>query len=142
MGSEIFVDTGAWLALSDIRDQYHKDALQFYRTLREQRRQLITTNLVMGEAFVLIRRAGGAQPAFRFLDAVRQSAQLLKIYSTAEREAVAEKIIRQFSDQDFSFVDAVSFAVMRERNINEVFGFDHHFLVAGFMLQPDARKRS
>lgn len=137
MSREIFIDTGAWLALSDTRDQYHGRALQCYRALREQRRQLVTTNLVIGEAFILIRRAGGTQVAFRFLDAVRQSAQLLKVYSTIEHETEAEKILRQFADQDFSFVDTVSFAVMHERNITEAFAFDHHFLIAGFILQPD-----
>lgn len=136
MGREIFIDTGAWFALSDGRDQYHKRALQCYRALREQRQQLITTNLVIGEAFVLIRRAGGTQVAFRFLDAIRQSAQLVKVYSTTQHEAEAEKLLRQFADQDFSFVDAVSFAVMRERAITDAFAFDHHFLVAGFVLQP------
>lgn len=136
MSEAIFIDTGAWLALADMRDQYHREALQFYRALREQRRYLVTSNLVMGEAFSLIRRTGGTQVAFRFLDAVRQSAQLHKVYSTPEYEATAEKLLRQFVDQDFSFVDAVSFAIMRERDIAEAFAFNHHFLIAGYILYP------
>ncbi|MGI8915633.1 MAG: hypothetical protein ACR2JY_17915 [Chloroflexota bacterium] len=40
------------------------------------------------------------------------------------------------TDQDFSFVDAVSIADMRCRGIAEAFAFDHHFLIAGFTTVP------
>ena len=42
----------------------------------------------------------------------------------------------KYKDQDFSYADAVSFAVMRERDIDRVFAFDHRFLIAGFTLIP------
>ena len=47
-----------------------------------------------------------------------------------------EEVLRRYDDQDFSLIDAVSFAVMQERNITEAFAFDHHFLTAGFALTP------
>ena len=31
----IFVDTGAWIALSDQRDQYHGDAVAIYTQLKQ-----------------------------------------------------------------------------------------------------------
>jgi predicted nucleic acid-binding protein len=49
----------------------------------------------------------------------------------------AEEILRRYAEQDFSLVDAVSFAVMRERGIAEAFAFDRHFLIAGFTLVPE-----
>jgi predicted nucleic acid-binding protein len=33
-------------------------------------------------------------------------------------------------------VDAVSFAVMRQRGLTDAFAFDRHFLAAGFVLLP------
>ena len=48
----------------------------------------------------------------------------------------AKEILRLYADQDFSLADAVSFALMQQRNITEAFAFDRHFLTAGFMLQP------
>jgi len=133
---EIFVDAGAWIAISDTRDKYHAAAIQFYQRLLQERRRLVTTNLVVAEAHVVIRRAGGYQPAMRFLQSVRQSSRLLKVYSDPTLEAQAEAILRRYADQDFSFADAVSFAVMQERGITEAFAFDHHFSVAGFALVP------
>jgi len=47
-------------------------------------------------------------------------------------EAQAVVILRRYKDQDFSYVDAVSFAVMQQREISEAFAFDHHFTTAGF----------
>ena len=68
----------------------------------------------------------------RFLAKVQKLPRLIKIYSDPVMEAQAEAILRQFADQDFSYVDAVSFAVMQQREISEAFAFDHHFTTAGF----------
>ena len=51
-----------------------------------------------------------------------------------ETEARAFRLLRQYADQDFSYVDATSFVAMRHLSIREAFTFDHHFLVAGFSL--------
>jgi predicted nucleic acid-binding protein len=94
----------------------------------------VTTNLVITEAHIAIRRAGGHATAVAFLRSLRQSSRLVRIHSDPEIEEAAEAILGQYVDQDFSLVDAVSFAVMRQRSITEAFAFDHHFLTAGFVL--------
>jgi predicted nucleic acid-binding protein len=48
----------------------------------------------------------------------------------------AEDLLRRYREQDFSFTEAVSFAVMGQRGISEAFAFDRHFLTAGFILLP------
>ena len=137
MRGEIFVDTGAWIAISDRRDQHHAIAVGLYPRLLEQYRTLVTTNLVIAEAYVMIRRAGGYRPAMRFLDSIHRSSCILKIYSDKVLEELAEAILRRYEDQDFSFTDAGSFAVMGQRGIAEAFAFDRHFLTAGFVLVPE-----
>lgn len=52
-----------------------------------------------------------------------------------EDEAITDWLGR-YGDQDFSFTDAVSFAVMQERNIGEALTLDHHFAAAGFRVVP------
>ena len=54
----------------------------------------------------------------------------------AELEDTAEETLRRYDDQDLSYVDAVSFAVMKAQRLDTVFGFDHHFEVMGFSRQP------
>jgi predicted nucleic acid-binding protein len=39
-------------------------------------------------------------------------------------------------DKEWSFTDCVSHVVMRQREIREVFAFDHHFEQVGFVRLP------
>jgi uncharacterized protein len=133
---EVFVDAGAWIGIGDIGDQYHRAATDVYQDLLRQARTLVTTNPVIAEAYIAIRRAAGHRTAIRFLDTLEASSRVMKIYSNAALEGQGEEILRRYADQEFSFVDAVSFAAMRQRRIQEAFAFDHHFLNAGFTLLP------
>jgi hypothetical protein len=136
MAHVVFIDAGAWIALNDRGDRFHPSAVEYYQRLLRERSLLVTTNLVIAEAYINIRRAGGYQPAMRFLDSMRQSSRLTKVYADAGLEAEAEKLLRRYADQDFSLTDAVSFAVMQQRGITEVFGFDRHFATVGFVVLP------
>jgi len=136
VGREVFVDAGAWIAVTDIRDKYHKAASDLYGHLLTEGRMLVTTNLVIAEAYIIIRRTGGYEPAMRFLRSTRETVRLRKVYSDAELESEAEQLLERFSDQDFSLADAVSFVVMKDQGIEEAFAFDHHFVTAGFRLIP------
>jgi len=44
--------------------------------------------------------------------------------------------VPQTSDQDFSFTDCTSFALLSRLRIQEAFAFDHHFWAAGFVVVP------
>jgi predicted nucleic acid-binding protein len=138
MAREVFVDADAWIAVINQRDEYHAEAAAFYERLLREKRPLVTTNLVIAEAYAMIRRYTGSQPAIGFLDSIRQSSRLTKVYSDAALEAEAEKTLRRYADQDFSLTDAVSFVVMQQRGITEAFAFDDHFATAGFVVVPGA----
>lgn len=52
--------------------------------------------------------------------------------------AQAWSIFAQFNqDKQWSFTDCVSYAVMKELVITEVFTFDHHFSQMGLRRLPD-----
>lgn len=132
--SDVFVDSGAWIALSIEPDTHHERASRLFRQLTSEPRLMVTTNLIVAEAYEAIRRIGGTGVALRFLELTGGSPRLLKIYSDNRLEERAEAVLRQHDDQRFSFVDAVSFAVMHDRSIREAFAFDRHFETAGFFL--------
>ena len=85
---------------------------------------------------MILRRGLGHRAAVSFLESLRQSPRLLKICSTPELEREAEKLLQQYADQDFSYTDAVSFALMRQRGLGEAFAFDQHFATAGSVMLP------
>ena len=132
----LFVDTGAWFALADKSDQHHKQAIDIYPKLLSNYHHLKTTNLVIAETYILIRRSIGHQPAIKFLESIATSPRVNKIYSDSVFEKKAEDILRQYQDQDFSYTDAVSFVVMKQYEITQAFCFDKHFVTAGFTAIP------
>jgi len=136
LSTELFVDAGAWIALADADDQYHQLAAQAYPELLRRYRRLVTTNLAIAEAYIVIRRALGHTAAMAFLDGLGTSLRIEKVYSGPGLEVEAKRILRQYADQDFSYTDAVSFAVMRQNSISKAFTFDKHFVTAGFAVIP------
>jgi len=135
---KLFVDTGAWLAVIDPRDQYHPSASAFYRQALEAYRPLITTNLVVAETYVNLRRSLSHAAAIGFLDIIEQSSRIECVWSSPDLGSRARQILRQYTDQDFSYVDAVSFALMQEVEIIEAFAFDRRFTVVGFVCVPQS----
>ena len=130
----IFVDTSAWIALAVEDDRHHGEAVAVFPKLLK--RGLVTTNLVVAETYIVLRRAAGYRAAISFLELVGASHRIKKLYSDPRLEDEAERILRHYPDQDFSFVDAVSFAAMKRERIEEAFAFDRHFLIMGFRTMP------
>lgn len=133
---DIFVDTSAWIALVDKDDSHHKEAASSYPSLLKNHRNLITSNFVIAETYIIILNELGHKLAIDFLEKLKASPRILKIYSNEDIEAEAEPILVEYSDQDFSYTDAVSFVIMKRQKIRKAFSFDKHFVIAGFVNIP------
>ena len=57
-------------------------------------------------------------------------------HHTEQVERQAYEILERFADHPFSFVDATSFALMRQQRTRHAFAFDIHFATAGFLRVP------
>ena len=68
----------------------------------------------------------GIAAAGRFLRTIRQGNTVVVRVSSRD-EARAEEILFRYTDHDFSFTDALSFAVMERLHITYAFAFDKHF---------------
>jgi uncharacterized protein len=134
----IFVDTSAWLAVSDANDGNHASALRFHRELLKGGfGRMITTDFVLDESLTLIRRRVGAESVARFLQGVEESRSVQTIWVTADHFREARGVFLQQGSRSWSFTDCTSFVVMRELGIQTAFGFDGDFREAGFRVQPD-----
>jgi hypothetical protein len=136
VAAEIFLDTGAWVALQVPDDEWHEAAGATLRALLARATPLVTTNLVVGETYTYLRRTQGYQAAFRFVETLERSPRLTLVHVDEELERQAFALLRRHRDQAFSFVDGASFVVMRERGIHRAFAFDRHFAAAGFVRVP------
>ncbi len=133
---DIFVDTGAWVALADNDDAHHKNAVSVFPTLLKNSRALVTSNLVVAETYTLLLNELGHPAALSFLERLKASPRIKKAYSGDDIEEEAEGILRKYSDQDFSYADAVSFVIMKRQKIKKAFSFDKHFSTANFIVIP------
>ena len=132
MPAEFFIDTSAWYPLIVARHPDHARLASALRALIRNHRRLVTTNLVVAETHALLLRRVGRTTALTFLQTVGESPNVV-VRSSRELEAAAERDwLTRYDDQDFSFADGVSFAVMTERGIRDALTLDHHFVVAGF----------
>lgn len=133
----MLVDTGAWLAVVHRRDQYHTAAAAALRRLREERRRLVITNLILAELHLHLVHAMGPIRAAQHVQTILADPLIEEVFADRSLQAAAfTDWIQRFSDQPFTFTDAVSFAVMRSRGITAAFTFDRHFAVAGFRPLP------
>jgi len=129
----IFVDTGAWYALVDTDDADHGAASAF---LAANTLPLITTNAVFSEAVTLIRYRIGHEAACIFGQKLKESAFVRMVAVTPADEERAWEIFAKYRDQDFSFVDCTSFAVIQRMKLTSAFAFDRHFKVMKFTVVP------
>lgn len=131
----LFVDTSAWLALVNERDKWHSEAVEAYPNLLKTY-DLVTTNHILAETYELTRRRLGHAKVSFFVQQLHQSPRLQIVYTERDAELQAVSLLRQYADQNFSYVDAVSFALMQTWEIGQAFTFDAHFLVMGFERLP------
>lgn len=134
MRRAVFVDTSAWYALIAVDDNHHGEADRVFSRIRLEKMVLITTNHVVGETYTLLRGRLGASAARTFLERIRNSAAAERVFVAEDWESAAEELLLQYGDQDFSYVDAISFVTMRRLGITEAFAYDTHFEAAGFAL--------
>jgi hypothetical protein len=132
----LFVDTGGWLGVLDPKDKYHAPAADFFRRALSAYTSLVTTNLVIAETYINTRRSSNHEKAVAFLDLIEKSGRIHCVWSDDELEMSAREVLRLYHDQDFSYTDAVSFAVMQRDGIRDVFAFDRHFRTMGFIVLP------
>ncbi len=134
----IFVDSGAWIALLDRRDQHHDDAVIIYATLKQQNTRFLTTDYVIDETATWLRYRVNYLVAVEFLDLI-ESSEGTGDLTVAEIDSVlfheAEQLFRQYDTARLSFTDCTSFVVCRRRNISEAFAFDQHFPMMGITLR-------
>lgn len=135
MSKAVFIDTSAFYALAAHRDENHKAATETYERLLTQGVLFMLTDHILAESATLIRRRLGYQAAQDFLKLLEdgEAVQLFQVVDvdTSMIEA-AKEIFRKDADPKLSFVDALSFAVMRAQKIRQFFAFDEHFQKAGF----------
>ena len=124
---KVFVDTGAFIALTDADDENHKAAAAFYRNAREKGTRFVTTNFVVCETMNYLRARISLPIAVLFRESLKKSTFIEIVTVTSSNEDAALAIFKRYTDKDFSFTDCTSFSIMRSLKLKRAFAFDKHF---------------
>src|SRR5580704_6297832 len=130
----IFIDTGAFIARFVSADQHHAQALPLWKRIEQTRPVCVTSSWVVSETLTYLGRHVNYALAAQKGKILYASHWLGILRPTEEEEASGLRYFEKYADQEVSFTDCVSFALMHKRKIRQVFSFDHHFSFAGFEL--------
>jgi uncharacterized protein len=125
----MFLDTSGLLSVYEPKDQFHSLAVD--HLLRAEQR--VTTNYVLVElASLMIARRVRQDRMIRFLHRTQEDSRVEIVWVTRELHEAGMELLSRRLDKTYSLCDAVSFAVMREREITEALTSDRHFEQEGF----------
>jgi uncharacterized protein len=129
----VFVDTSGWFAFANRRDPDH-------RTIRDAIRahdgRLVTSNYVLDEIVTLARYRLGHAPAMKIGRVLLDPEAVDLVRITVEDELAAWTLFEDRSDQEYSFTDCTSFALMRRLGMTSAIAADDDFEREGFEVLP------
>jgi uncharacterized protein len=135
MSGRVFIDTSAYYALMDSDAAENVQTQRTFQRLLSGNTELFSTTFVVAEIHALVLARAYRDLAARTLEGLYASS--IRIIRPTERdETRAREIIRLQSDKDYSFTDAISFAVMERLHIRHAWTYDHHFDQFGWQLEP------
>lgn len=135
----VFIDTSAWLAITNKTDQNHIAAKKEYTRLMDEKAVFVTTDYILAETITRIRYDSGHKEAVAFFQIITQAAvakALLINWITPKAWEEAWRIFVKYADQKFSITDCTSFVAAGKLKIKKVFAFDDDFKTMGFWVMP------
>jgi len=141
----VFIDTSAWIDLMNSNERHHTAAVNFHKSLTPMTLRITTWGIV-SETYTWIRYHIGYREASRWLtlkDSLEDQGFLQVVCPDHQMEIGVRKVISRFQDQQLSYVDAFSLALIQSRpDIDAIFAFDHHMSLAGIPVLPGLLDRS
>ena len=129
---KLFVDSGPLVAAINPGDQHEEEARHGWKRIAGENLPLVSTEHVLDEVATAISRAQNPRRAARWVRQQLDSGLIRWLSCGPEEWRAAADWLEQYSDQQISFTDALSFAMMRRLRMTEAFTFDRHFVIAGF----------
>lgn len=125
----MLLDTSGLLCLSHRAELYHFTARSFYRAARRK----LTHSYVLAEFIALATaRSLPRGPSIRFLQDLVLNPEIETVWVDRPLHDEALTLLKKRQDKTYSLCDAVSFVLMRERDVQDALSTDRHFAQEGF----------
>ncbi len=126
----MLIDTSGFLCLHNKAERQHNLA----NKVNTESRIRVTTNYILAEyvALAIVRRLSQKKIA-AFSEEILDDNSVQIVWIDEELHSSAVELLRKREDKTYSLCDAVSFVVMREREITDALTTDKHFEQEGFV---------
>lgn len=125
----IFADTSFYVALMNVHDVHHAQALEF---LRAPTGKVITTDYVVVEVGNFMRRPPDRPYFLALIKDLADDENTTILDASRDLRDRGIDVYRQHSDKSWSLTDCISFVVMRDLGMQDALTADRHFEQAGF----------
>jgi len=129
-----YIDTSAILAILDADDEYHIKAKQQWTNLVLAEATLVCSDYILVESLALLQHRIGLMAVKVFHEDIFPLLTIQWVDESIYQAGIASALVA--GRKDLSFVDCVSFEVMRRLGIQSAFTFDKHFKEQGFVPLP------
>jgi predicted nucleic acid-binding protein len=127
----IFIDTSAIYALADRGDPLHDQAKERFASILSAGETIFTHNYVLVESLALLQARIGIDAALALGRSAR-AFQVEWVDESSHQEGIRQ--LERSRKRQVSFVDQMSFLIMRRRRLDTAFAFDPHFTTEGFNI--------
>jgi predicted nucleic acid-binding protein len=125
----MLLDTSGLLCMHHEGKKLHEEACDAFLKAP----LLLIHNLILAEFVALLNaRRLPRQPALNFVEALVHNQDIEVIWVDDSLHERAMSLLQNRLDKTYSLCDAVSFVIMRERDIIDALTTDHHFEQEGF----------
>ncbi|CAN5785732.1 hypothetical protein BH20ACI4_BH20ACI4_16030 [soil metagenome] len=126
----MFLDTSGLLCFFDDTDSRHEKAVSLIKSANS----LLTTNYVLAEFIPLFQvRKLNRVKALKFVKVITENPLIEIVWIDEIFHQKGFELLESRLDKNYSLCDAVSFVVLREREITEALTTDKHFEQEGFV---------
>ena len=129
-----YIDTSALLAILDADDKNHIKAKEQWANLILTEATLVCSDYILVESLALIQHRLGLMAVKVFHEDIFPILTIQWIDQSIYQTGITSVLMA--ARKSLSFVDCISFEVMRRLGIKSVFAFDKHFKEQGFICLP------
>lgn len=130
----VFVDTAAFLALANRRDQWHQSVTEVSQQLQDEARALVTTDWVLAEFLASMRDPPNRDRGVQIVATLRDSSAVEIVEANHDQWNEGFELYRNRPDKHWSLIDCISIRLCELRAMHEVLTSDRHFEQAGLEI--------
>lgn len=125
----MLIDTSGFLCRYERKDLYHEKAVELFDSAPSR----FTSNYILAEYAALAQVRGvPRKQIIDFSEKILANDAIEIVWVDKVVHSKAVELLKQRSDKAYSLCDAVSFVLMRDRQITEALTTDRHFEQEGF----------